>query len=100
MFGDRHSPDNPIATENSRFLGGHPINRARAALEARRERLRYFAASMFSEPGWDMLLPLYIAESEGDGLKIGELTRRSGASATTVLRWLNYLEEQGLVHSV
>jgi DNA-binding MarR family transcriptional regulator len=100
MFGDRHSSDNPVATDHPQFLGAHTTNRARAALVARKERRRHFAASMFSESGWDMLLTLYIAESEGDALKIGELTRRSGVSATTVFRWLNYLEEQGLVNSV
>lgn len=100
MFGDRLNSDSPIASGDRQFLGGHQVNRAKATLEARKERRNYFSASMFSESAWDMLLALYIAESEGDRLKIGELTRRSGAPASTVFRWLNFLEEEELVEWV
>lgn len=100
MFGDRLSSENSITDGDRQFHGGYQTNRAKAALEARKERQKYFPASMFGESAWDMLLALYIAESEGDPLKIGELTRRSGAPANTVFRWLNFLEGEDLVEWV
>ncbi len=50
---------------------------------------------MFGEPAWDMLLILYI-EQGGPQLTMGRLARIAGASATTALRWIEYLEGQGL----
>lgn len=100
MFGDRLSSDNPVVAGHRQFPDNHQVDRAKAVLELRKERRNYFSSSMFGEAGWGMLLSLYIAESKGEHLKIGELTRRSGAPASTVLRWLNYPEEEDLVEWV
>ena len=51
---------------------------------------------MFGEPAWDMLLLLYINES-GPRQSISRLADKSGGSRTTALRWIDYLEGQGLI---
>jgi DNA-binding MarR family transcriptional regulator len=68
----------------------------RALLEARRMRARYFNAAMFGEPAWDMLLALYSAAEENGQLPVSRLAERSGTPPTTAIRWLAYLEDQGL----
>jgi hypothetical protein len=64
---------------------------------ARQRRRTHLSPAIFGEPGWDMLLSLFISEFEGPRLSVGRLTALSGAPATTALRWLDYLEKERLV---
>jgi DNA-binding MarR family transcriptional regulator len=73
------------------------IGAAKQALISRRVRSQFIDASMFSEPGWDMLLALYITEESEARNSIARLTSFSGATPTTALRWITHLEELGLV---
>jgi DNA-binding MarR family transcriptional regulator len=73
------------------------IQIAQEEYRARRSRSRLFDEAMFGEPAWDMLLALFINGRSGEKLTISRLQRFSGGSASGALRWLNYLEEQGLV---
>ena len=70
---------------------------ARSEVGRRRRRLRYFAASMFGEPAWDILLTLYISDTSESRNTISRLAETSGAPMTTVLRWVDYLEQSRLV---
>jgi DNA-binding MarR family transcriptional regulator len=72
------------------------ISRARRAILERRKRAEMFGTAMFGEPAWEMLLILYV-EQNNLRLTIARLTQLSGASATTVLRWLEYLEGEELI---
>lgn len=44
-----------------------------------------------------MLLHLYLAAWRDDRLSVSRVTEASGSAPTTALRWLEYLENQGLV---
>jgi len=68
----------------------------RALMQARRMRALYFSSSMFGEPAWDMLLALYCAAEENGQLTVSKLAERADTPPTTALRWLAYLEDQGL----
>lgn len=70
--------------------------RARQILADRRKRHEVFGKAMFGEPAWEMLLLLYVLHS-GPRQTIGRLAELAGASKTTALRWLDYLDAQGLV---
>ena len=85
-------PDRPGPAARSAL-----IERAKQVFVARRRRYRLFGKSMFGEPAWDMLLVLYITEHGGSPYTIARLTEISDASATTSLRWLDYLERQRLI---
>jgi len=71
---------------------------ARAILEDRRRRSRLFNPGMFGEPGWELLLNLYVNDQEGPRLTIGKLIQLAGTAQSTSLRWLDYLEDQGLIN--
>ena len=73
--------------------------RADAARERYRRGLRrkLFGPHLFSEPGWDILLALYVIDNVERRLSIAELTAITHVPLTTSLRWLTYLEEQDLV---
>ena len=76
--------------------GNHLRPVVRALMQARRMRSRYFNTSMFGEPAWDMLLALYAAAEENGVLSVSGLAEKAGTAPTTALRWLAYLESQGL----
>jgi len=52
---------------------------------------------MFGEPAWDLLLNLYVMDRKDSRLTIGHLIQLAGTAQTTSLRWLEYLEDQGLI---
>jgi DNA-binding MarR family transcriptional regulator len=70
---------------------------ARATLRARRIRNQHLPSSMFGEPGWEMLLWLYIVDNSGARQTVSRLCKASGAPATTAMRWIDYLEKQKYV---
>lgn len=75
---------------------GKLLARARAILAARRGREAIFGKTIFGEPAWEMLLLLYIGESESRRT-IGRLGDLAGISKSTTLRWIDYLDRRGLV---
>lgn len=62
--------------------------------DTREARANLFPASMFSEPAWDILLALYITDEEPAA---SDLARRTDIAASTVWRWLAYLEGHKLI---
>jgi hypothetical protein len=69
----------------------------RRICELRRKRNDLFPGKLFGDPTWDMLLQLYAARLDMQRLTITRLTKLCGVPATTVLRRLGALEEEGLV---
>jgi DNA-binding MarR family transcriptional regulator len=84
-------------TEFRRLCDPNPIQIARSMLSDRKLRQTIFNPNLFSEPAWDLLLTLYVNDQEGPRLTIGRAADFAGYPLTTALRWLNYLEELGLV---
>lgn len=72
------------------------VQLARKILAARHLRLQVFPAGMFCEPAWDILLSLY-SQPSGGNRSISTLADCSNAPVGTAVRWVKYLEEQGLV---
>jgi len=71
---------------------------ARMIYALRRARNAAFGSEdMFGEPGWDMLLDLFVSEHEGKRLPVTSACIGAAVPTTTGLRWLNILEKQGLV---
>ncbi|QNP42388.1 winged helix-turn-helix transcriptional regulator [Sphingomonas daechungensis] len=59
-----------------------------------------FGRDLFGEPGWEILLAIYIGEQHNDGPTITNLTGLSGVSPSVTLRWLNVLTDEGHVERV
>ena len=70
---------------------------AKRLQDMRKSRTRFFDGSLFGEPGWDMILALYISDVEGYRLKVTDLMHESQATPSTALRWIDRLAELGLV---
>lgn len=71
---------------------------ARQAYALRRKRAAIFGnPDIFGEPAWDILLDLFIAQGEDKTVSVSSACIGSAAPATTGLRWLAVLADEGLV---
>ena len=74
------------------------IKGAERLLAARRHRDALFGEGLFGEPGWDILLELYVAGMRHSRYSLSKVGGSQGLPSTTVLRWLGKLEDEGLVY--
>lgn len=71
---------------------------ARKAYNDRRGRCNFFdSKNLFGEPAWDILLDLFIRQASSERVLVKSACIGAAAPATTALRWINALEEQGLL---
>jgi len=68
----------------------------RLLLRNREQRSKYFDPQLFADPAWDMLLDLTAARAEHKRVSVTSLCIASGVPATTALRWIALMVEQGL----
>jgi len=68
----------------------------RSVIRARRLRSRYFPEELFADPAWDMLLDLLQSEISHLRVPVSSLCIAAAVPATTALRWLKTMVEQGL----
>jgi hypothetical protein len=73
-----------------------PVETVRSVIRARRLRGRYFPEDMFADPAWDMLLDLLQAEIAQLRVPVSSLCIAAAVPATTALRWLKNMTDQGL----
>ena len=78
---------------------GQPVTEqaVRTMLRLRRNRDRFFKSQLFADPAWDMLLELYACELGQQRISISSLCVGAAVPATTALRWISTLEQEGLV---
>jgi len=71
---------------------------AKQLYEARRRRdAAASIKSLFGEPGWDILLDLFIARKTRTALQVSSVCAGAGVPSTTILRWIARLEREGLL---
>lgn len=66
-------------------------------LRERRARTSYFRRDLFADPAWDIFLVLFLAETQQRRLSVSEVCNRVAVPATTALRWITRLTEDGLL---
>ena len=71
--------------------------RTRCYLRARRLRESLFPEPIFADPAWDILLELYACKLEGTRVCVSNACIAAQVPHTTALRWLDRLEEFGLI---
>jgi DNA-binding MarR family transcriptional regulator len=64
---------------------------------ARSVRSDFFRSDLFGEPAWDILLDLYQSELAQRRVAVNAVCVGSGVAPTTAIRWLQTLENEGLV---
>lgn len=64
-------------------------------LKARRARADFFGSHLFADPAWDILLLAYVALLDLESLSVSTLLRTSLVPATTTMRWVKALKQDG-----
>jgi DNA-binding MarR family transcriptional regulator len=70
---------------------------ARGLLKVRKARHRYLPESAISEAGWGVLLALFSMDHDAGSCAESQLADIADVSRTTTLRWIQRLEEAGLL---
>ena len=99
----RHVALNPFRPVPSALVDDAGINRA--AVEAnviniineRRERAAFFPQRLFADPAWEILLALTLAHARQHRLDVTKLCQRVDVPATTVLRWISTMLDEGIL---
>jgi DNA-binding MarR family transcriptional regulator len=86
---NRESPCDPALAEAARQLWSF-----------RRERRRIFNDAAFANPGWDILLDVYLASADGERLSTKSACLAATVPKSTALRYLTRLCELQLVTRV
>jgi DNA-binding MarR family transcriptional regulator len=73
------------------------LKRVRWLIDARRKRASYIVPELLGDPAWDILLDLLRAELSYERPSASSTCSAAGVPASTGLRWLNALEQRGLV---
>jgi len=77
--------------------GAAEVNAAeiRTMIKLRRLRERHFDSELFADPAWDMMLDLMAARVEHARVSVSSLCIAAAVPATTALRWIKTLTDQG-----
>jgi len=70
---------------------------AEGLLEVRKARHRYLPEAAISEAGWGVLLALFSVDSNAGSCAERRLAEIADLSRTTTLRWVQRLEQAGLI---
>lgn len=72
----------------------------RKIVAQRQARARFFDASLFADPAWDILLDLTAARVEHTRVSVTSLCIAAAVPPTTALRWIAQMTEAGLLERV
>jgi len=70
---------------------------ARQILAGRRQRDNYFDPLLFSNPAWDLLLNLFVAQAEGRRPNSLESCLAASMPHSVAVRWMAYLKQEDMV---
>lgn len=73
------------------------LNQLTSIIHLRELRQKYFPAELFSDPAWDMLMDLTTNRLQGNITYVSSLAVGAQVPLTTALRYLQLLEDHGLV---
>lgn len=72
-------------------------HRIASYLAMKRKRATTFGHDLFGDPGWDIVLDLYVAGVQGRPVSVSSSCIAAGTPPTTGLRWVKQLVRDGLV---
>ena len=73
----------------------NPRKIAKQIYDIRNKRGQLFGSGLFSDPAWDILLDLYLAEEDHKEISITSACIAAGVPTSTGLRWITILIQNG-----
>lgn len=91
-----------LTSEQQAQLRAPPSTRDRVQryLRIRRLRSEMIGTDLFADPAWDILLDLHLSQLRGIRVSVSSACIASGVPATTALRYINAICDEGLVDRV
>ncbi|WP_157080968.1 hypothetical protein [Novosphingobium naphthalenivorans] len=83
--------------ETSLTRNTNPRKIARRIYNIRQKREQFFSSGLFSDPAWDIILDLYMAEEDKKEICITSACIAAGVPTSTGLRWITILIQNGYV---
>lgn len=83
--------------ESSQHGPGELAKQVRSTIAARSGRQSIISGDVFSDPAWDILLALFLANVEGRHMSVTDLCAAASVPTSTALRWIALLEKQGAI---
>ncbi len=97
-MGIAHVNDPPTDLGGTiRFTQKQRLEFARRLIAERSSRFKHFDTHLFADPAWDIMLELFVAETENSEVPVTNLCYTSNVPDTTILRWIKLLCDQGLL---
>lgn len=102
---DARAPLEPRVNDVQRGFAAEPVEQTvsrikssdiRTMLRRRRLRNKFFDATLFADPAWDMLLDLMAARLDGEEVAVSSLCIAAAVPPTTALRWIRAMTDEGL----
>lgn len=87
----------PVA-DGPRPIDADLVGLARSIASARRRLNDHLEASLFANPGLDIMLFLFAEGWNGATVTTNACCAAAGVPRTTALRWIKLLQDRGLVH--
>jgi DNA-binding MarR family transcriptional regulator len=78
-------------------IGKDRQNAVSGMIRSRTDRLKFIPSFLFADPAWDILLELYSSNFAQYRVSITNLCIASNVPASTALRWIKTLENEGLI---
>ena len=76
---------------------GRPAVTADSILKYRRIRSEIMPCELCSEPGWELLLELFVADANGRRVTAREVSHRNNIPGNVLARWLMNLTQIGFI---
>ncbi len=87
----------PAARGGATTLNARHAQELSRIIQARRLRQKFFPAHLFSDPAWDILLTLALAQLKQHRVTVTNLCAGSAAPHTTALRYIQAMVDEGLI---
>lgn len=94
--GRNYAPEPDLEPLRGRPAPPVTAREIRDMLRLRRLRDQFFQGELFADPAWDMLLDLMAARLSGQRVSVSSLCIAAAVPATTALRWIRALTDNGL----
>lgn len=86
------------STLSEEFLDAELLKKTDSIIKIRKDRdILFEEDEIFSDPSWDILLTLFSAHLKGKNISVTSAGLAANIPATTARRWMNLLEDSGLV---
>lgn len=99
MFEEDHLVSAPADKAQSAGPELTALEVASRLMAERRSRGQWLNGALFSDPAWDIMINLYVAQVRHGGCTLRRLLVGSSIPPETATRWVAILESEGLVTS-